>query len=93
MNVSWDRGSFHLNRLMTKRWAARIEEAQKILEYSIRGILYCRVPYGADDADGNAERMSCHDCHVPLGYLHVPGCDAERCPACGRQAIGCGCAD
>jgi hypothetical protein len=78
---------------MTKHWAARIEEAQTILEYSIRGPLYPRVPYGADEGDRNADCTPCHDCRVPLGYLHVPGCDAERCPACGRQAIGCGCAD
>jgi hypothetical protein len=35
----------------------------------------------------------CHDCNVTQGQLHHPGCDMERCPACGGQAIGCGCAD
>jgi hypothetical protein len=76
---------------MTKQWAARIEEAQKILEYSIGGTRYPRVPYGAGENDNNADRQPCHDCRVVLGYLHVPGCDVERCPACGRQAIGCDC--
>jgi len=34
---------------------------------------------------------SCHDCTTPVGGLHHPGCDAERCPRCLGQAISCGC--
>lgn len=33
----------------------------------------------------------CHDCGAPVGALHVPGCDVERCPRCGNQAVGCDC--
>jgi hypothetical protein len=31
----------------------------------------------------------CHDCNTPAGELHHPGCDMDRCPTCGGQAICC----
>jgi len=37
------------------------------------------------------EGRRCHDCNVEGGGFHHPGCDAERCPKCGGQLIGCGC--
>jgi hypothetical protein len=37
------------------------------------------------------ERYDCHDCGTPPGGLHHPGCDMERCPRCGGQAIACNC--
>ena len=39
------------------------------------------------------EGRNCHDCECPPGGFHHPGCDAERCPKCGGQAIGCGCVE
>ncbi|MGH8919215.1 MAG: hypothetical protein ACRD0H_12960, partial [Actinomycetes bacterium] len=33
----------------------------------------------------------CGDCNVLPGAVHHHGCDAERCPACRRQSISCGC--
>ena len=33
---------------------------------------------------------NCFDCGVAPGGVHHPGCDSERCTACGRQWISCG---
>ena len=40
--------------------------------------------------DGNRR---CHDCGIENknGNIHHFGCDIERCPACGKQIISCGC--
>lgn len=51
----------------------------------VDGLIRARIPY-----DGPGE--VCHDCVVPRGALHHPGCDMERCPRCQGQAISCGCA-
>lgn len=44
-----------------------------------------KVPLLHDD------NRPCHDCACRPGYYHHPGCDVERCPFCGKQAIMCGC--
>ena len=44
--------------------------------------------------DESGPRMGgdrCGDCGVIRGGSHHPGCDLQRCPACGWQLMTCGC--
>lgn len=36
---------------------------------------------------------NCGACGAAPGQMHRPGCDVERCPLCGWQAIACWCDD
>ncbi len=49
------------------------------------------VKYPAIPENTQTDGGRCHDCNALAGQLHHPGCDMERCPKCGGQAIGCGC--
>lgn len=48
------------------------------------------VPFG-DDFARRTNNDRCGDCGVTRGGWHHPGCDLQRCPACGGQLISCGC--
>lgn len=76
---------------MIEGWPERIREAQLIHLCSPKGGEVERVRYGFEQEDWGANEHPCHDCGVIKGEFHVPGCDVERCPACGGQAIGCEC--
>ena len=48
------------------------------------------VPFG-DETGWRTTSDRCGDCGVTRGGWHHPGCDLQRCPACGRQLMTCGC--
>ena len=56
----------------------------------IEGESYRPIRFGHEPRVPSAVSR-CGDCYVRPGRVHHHGCDAERCPACGRQSISCDC--
>jgi len=67
----------------------QIVEAQRITHYTIDGERFERVRYG--DESPEFEATVCHDCAVVAEQFHRLGCDWEKCPRCGGQALTCAC--
>ena len=67
-------------------WPKKLEKAQEKTTYVVE---IPRVRYGKEKHKWHGR--ACHDCSAKKGEYHVPGCDVEECPACGRQAYGCRC--
>ena len=65
------------------------------LPISHKGKQYEPIKVGdpGDFDEGCDLDMRCHDCGAKCGHYHHPGCDAERCPVCYEQLIGCDCED
>jgi hypothetical protein len=62
------------------------ENNPRATEIMLEGQTFPRVPFQPDDPD-----WLCIDCEAAAGEIHELGCDAEECPRCGGQLIGCGC--
>ena len=55
-----------------------------------KGRRFDMIPF-VDESSRRPIGVRCGDCGVLRGGWHHPGCDLQRCPACGGQLLSCGC--
>jgi hypothetical protein len=83
-------------REMTKAHSCAWTSRAQFCPIVILGVHYEPIPYGSEPGwreFGIPIPARCHDYGVEIGGYHHPGCDVERCPACGGQWLaggGCG---
>lgn len=80
---------------MYKETPAEIIAAQARIFFQDDQGTYPRIRYGDErgwaEVDPVYAETPCHDCGVVKGQFHAEGCDVERCPKCGGQAMCCAC--
>lgn len=72
----------------------KVKSERKQENFTIDGMSYPRIPWGAEKRFGEVETKPdelCHDCLAEPGMLHIFNCDMEECPKCGNQALSCPC--
>lgn len=62
----------------------------RVRSITYQGKMYRRIKVGdpGDTFDGKKGAI-CYDCAARFGRRHHYGCEAERCPICGKQYISC----